>query len=225
LNETKFHQKTLFKRYGIDLSKNVSVLIYVNLFKGMKREYGNITKEYTELEYAYPSDLLLSEYEPLKDIKFEEKFNVPINKQYKINTEVICLNKKYFGFIGRIIGYEGNTLNLEITKNKLNQIKYPTEEMNKFKTMLNEKYVPIKDVLKKLNVQKYKTIDKITDMMIIKYKKVVYNVGLGIKDYSANLKLVGYTKKKFMILPNEKTYYLNTSLERRNAKSKFSTVI
>jgi hypothetical protein len=149
----------------------------------MKRFNGNIIKEFYTEEFSYPSELLIDnkKYQPKKDEKFLDKINIPISKQFKLNKKVVILNKDYFGSMGVIKKFEKPGIILEINKNNdFERIQYPEKEIGKFTNLVNnEQYFDFHEVLKKLDISNYKTLDTLLDFFLIKFNKKIYNIGLG----------------------------------------------
>eukprot|EP00818_Percolomonas_sp_WS_P004704 CAMPEP_0117443702 /NCGR_PEP_ID=MMETSP0759-20121206/4838_1 /TAXON_ID=63605 /ORGANISM="Percolomonas cosmopolitus, Strain WS" /LENGTH=1679 /DNA_ID=CAMNT_0005235699 /DNA_START=331 /DNA_END=5370 /DNA_ORIENTATION=+ len=96
--EVQHHQSLLFGRYALDIGE-VRVLVYCRLFKGMMKSItGDTVRKFSkrDSEYAYPAQLIIHNYTPIHDPRFQQR-RFELQDEYKTGTEVICLNKDFYG--------------------------------------------------------------------------------------------------------------------------------
>jgi 5'-3' exoribonuclease 1 len=149
--ETKYHQRVLRSRYGIQV-EHIDVLIYVKLFKELRKNVnGSLTKVYHQEEFAFPSNFLApKDYKPRRDVKFMEKKALTIQQAYPLESKLICLNEEYFGRMASIIDYKDRKLNVRLESKMLH---FDENLMKKeIDSYVNEKYFPLSQIATKLKL-------------------------------------------------------------------------
>jgi len=226
--EYAYQKNVLLRRYGLEIG-NVRVLVFIKLFKGMKRDQYGIKKSFHKDEFAYPHNLMMlpEEYHPTLDKKFMESGPQAIEKEFPIGKTVLILGEENWGSIGQVSGYEKGSVKVNLTNpHSDSEVKptYPKEIMEKFSS---EKYYPFYQAAKKLQMSK-KALGLIVGQLRLELTngKLTPNVGLGLRSKKSTKRIVGYCRCDFNEQNLDEAYFLNfetgANLFSKPLQSKFS---
>ncbi|EFC39014.1 predicted protein [Naegleria gruberi] len=225
--EYSYHKNVLLRRYGLDIG-NVKVLLFVKLFKGMKRDKFGIKKSFHRDEFAYPHSLIVlpDDYEPTPDSKFAETGPQAVEKEYPVNSTVLVLGDQSYASLGKVAGYDKKFLKVSLTTPYSDQTprpKFPKEAVTEFAA---EKYVPLHIASKRLGLTK-KALGLLIGSIRLELSntKLTPNVGLGLRSKKSSKRIVGYCKCDFNEQNLDDSYFLNFdggSLFTKPLSNKFS---
>lgn len=226
--EYSYHKNVLLRRYGLDVG-NVKVLVFIKLFRGMKKDKYGIKKSFHRDEFSYPASLLMSheEYHPTLDQKFLEVGPQAIEKEYPISSTVLILGEQNYGSLAKVAGYEKNQLKLTISDaytDTESRPVYPKESIEKF---ASEQYYPFHVAAKKLQISK-KALGLIVGSVRLELPngKLTHNLGLSLRSKKSTKRVVGYCKCDFNEQNLDEGYFLNfetgANLFSKPSSSKFS---
>ncbi|KAL9653281.1 hypothetical protein ABK040_010988 [Willaertia magna] len=225
--EYGFHKSVLLRRYGLDIG-DTRVLVFIKLFRGMKRDKYGIKRSFNKNEFAYPHQLLILEnYNPIPDEKFIERGIDKIEAEYPLGQNVLILGDKHYGCLGEVAGYNKNKLQVKLTSvhdGSETKPNYPPELLEKFTA---QEYYPFFVAAKKLNMSK-KALGIVVGNLRIELPngKLSENVGLGLRSKKSSKRVIGYCRCDFNEQNLDEGYFLNfttgNQLFDRPNSSKFS---
>ncbi|KAG2392063.1 hypothetical protein C9374_013548 [Naegleria lovaniensis] len=226
--EYSYHKNVLLRRYGLDVG-NVKVLVFIKLFRGMKRDKHGIKKSFHRDEFAYPASLLMlqAEYHPTLDQRFMEVGPQAIEKEYPMSSTVLILGEQNYGSLAKVSGYEKNLLKVTISdpySDTESKPVYPKESIEKF---ASEKYYPFHVAAKKLQISK-KALGLIVGSVRLELPngKLTHNLGLSLRSKKSTKRVVGFCKCDYNEQNLDEGYFLNfdtaANLFSKPSSSKFS---
>lgn len=221
--EAEYHQNILLKRYGLDIGE-VRALLYVKLFSGMKKELnGSITQVFHENEFAYPQQLLVTDYIPIADPKFTERGPAPIQDEFPQGRPVLYLSENYFGFNGVVDTTFPKTNSLQVSLQvphlSLDNYKLPTQ----LKAYSSQKYYSLKMVGHKIGLSPKSVGLIIGRCQIFMSDGKKKDIGLNFRNVKDNKRVVGFARAAQNEQTLDETYFLNFGDHRdRPSANKFS---
>jgi 5'-3' exoribonuclease 1 len=229
--ECNYHRSILMKKNGIE-SGDIHVLVFVKLFKGMEKlSNGSIVRSFYEEEFAYPHQLLVSEYNPRPDPRFIEKGAPALAKEFGQNTPVIFLgggeDSRFYGCRGRVTSVSetrGVSTQIEIALGnpKTATPKYPAE----MSFYTSSKWYNLRKVGEKTGLQA-RTIGLLMGSIKIEMPdgKLSTAIGLQLRSLKLKKRLIGYCRCEYNEQNLDESYFLNfqtgANLDRPGT-SKFS---
>lgn len=208
--EVGFHRNVLLRKFGMDVGE-VDVLLFVKLFKGMeKTKKGSTVKLFHDQEFAYPAQLLVTNYKPTPDPKFEERGPSQIQQDYAVDSSIVYLGEDYYGSTGRVAGFEKNGPFPKIVA-QLNSSDNKPDYPQEMKDYTSSKYYSLREAASKLGIS-----PRLVGLLIgsIKVempdgKLAKNNIGLQLRSTKVGKRIVGYVRCEYSVQNLNDTYYLN----------------
>lgn len=183
------------KRVGVQMGKT-QALIGCHLLQGLVRnEHGAYVKDFDGPEIYIPAQLVVTEVAH-EDPRFKERAAVPIAEEFPVNSTVLLLLAKFYGFPAQVVGHSDNFAEVEVTAPR-----YRDPMFNVGKTaVINEsrsiRWWPLSNAAKSLDVS-VKFLLNVTSRMMVDVDGKDVNVALPLRKHGLGLIAEGYSRMNY----------------------------